>query len=123
MKLTIEGIKDRAAWEKAGIALPGYDVEKISEKAKEEPGWVHFGIGNIFRIFIGGIQAVVRGVDRNITGANVQLRALKALAAVRDINRGAVRAVRTDVQHQVAVNGVIRGIDGQRAALDSFTAP
>ena len=29
MKLTIEGIKDRAAWEKAGIALPGYDVEKI----------------------------------------------------------------------------------------------
>ena len=55
MKLTIEGIKDRAAWEKAGIALPGYDVEKISEKAKEEPGWVHFGIGNIFRIFLGGI--------------------------------------------------------------------
>ena len=51
MKLTIEGIKDRAAWEKAGIALPRYDVEKISEKAKEEPGWVHFGIGNIFRIF------------------------------------------------------------------------
>ena len=34
MKLTIKGIKDRAAWEKAGIALPGYDVEKISEKAK-----------------------------------------------------------------------------------------
>ena len=48
MKLTIEGIKDRAAWEKAGIALPGYDVEAVSEKAKEEPGWVHFGIGNIF---------------------------------------------------------------------------
>ena len=48
MKLTIEGIKDRAAWEKAGIALPGYDVEKISEKAKEEPGWVHFGIVSVF---------------------------------------------------------------------------
>ena len=27
MKLTIEGIKERAVWEKAGIALPGYDVE------------------------------------------------------------------------------------------------
>ena len=64
------------------------------------------------------IQAVVRGVDRNITGANVQLRALKALAAIRDVDRGAVRAVRTDVQHQVAVNGAIRGVDGQRAALD-----
>ena len=37
------------------FALPGYDVEAVSEKAKEEPGWVHFGIGNIFRVFIGGI--------------------------------------------------------------------
>ena len=55
MKLTLEGIRDREGWEKAGIALPGYDVEKVSEKAKKEPGWVHFGIGNIFRIFIGGI--------------------------------------------------------------------
>ena len=27
MKLTRDGIKDRAAWEQAGIALPGYDVE------------------------------------------------------------------------------------------------
>ena len=26
MKLTRDGIKDRAAWEQAGIALPGYDV-------------------------------------------------------------------------------------------------
>ena len=43
------------AWEKAGIQLPGYDVEKISAKAKEAPVWVHFGIGNIFRVFIGGI--------------------------------------------------------------------
>ena len=34
MKLTRAGIKDRAAWEKAGITLPGYDVEAVSEKAK-----------------------------------------------------------------------------------------
>ena len=54
MKLTLEGIKNREAWEKAGITLPGYDVEKVSEKARKEPLWVHFGIGNIFRIFIGG---------------------------------------------------------------------
>ena len=48
MKLTLNGIREREGWEKAGIALPGYDVEAVSEKAKEEPGWVHFGIGNIF---------------------------------------------------------------------------
>ena len=55
MKLTRAGIKDRTSWEKAGIMLPGYDVEAVSEKAKKEPVWVHFGIGNIFRVFIGGI--------------------------------------------------------------------
>ena len=55
MKLTVAGIKNQEVWEKAGIRLPGYDVEAVSEKARQEPGWVHFGIGNIFRIFIGGI--------------------------------------------------------------------
>ena len=39
MKLTREGIKEREAWEKAGINLPGYDVEAVTEKAKKEPGW------------------------------------------------------------------------------------
>lgn len=55
MKLSLNGIKEQEAWEKAGITLPGYDVEAVSEKAKKEPGWVYFGIGNIFRVFIGGI--------------------------------------------------------------------
>ena len=55
MKLTLEGIQECNAWEKAGITLPGYDVTAASEKARKEPVWVHFGIGNIFRVFIGGI--------------------------------------------------------------------
>ena len=29
MKLTVNGIKETEAWEKAGIALPGYDVEAV----------------------------------------------------------------------------------------------
>lgn len=70
MKLTMRGIKEREAWEKAGIALPGYDVEEVSERAKKEPKWVHFGIGNIFRVFIGGIAdgLLEKGIlDRGIT--------------------------------------------------------
>lgn len=70
MKLTRNGIKAQEAWEKAGIRLPGYDVEKVSEKAKEAPAWVHFGIGNIFRIFIGGIAdglLETGDLDRGIT--------------------------------------------------------
>ena len=70
MKLTLSGIENREAWEKVGITLPGYDVKAVSEKAKKEPVWVHFGIGNIFRIFIGGIAdgLLEEGVmDRGIT--------------------------------------------------------
>lgn len=70
MELTLKGIQDRAPWQKAGIALPGYDVEAVSAKARMEPEWVHFGIGNIFRIFIGGIAdgLLEEGeMDRGIT--------------------------------------------------------
>ena len=55
MKLTLEGLKNTKDWEAAGIALPSYDVEKVAENTKKAPVWVHFGIGNIFRIFIGGL--------------------------------------------------------------------
>ena len=70
MKLSINGIKEQEAWKKAGITLPSYDVEAVSENAKENPVWVHFGIGNIFRVFIGGIAdgLLEEGVlDRGIT--------------------------------------------------------
>lgn len=55
MKLTLEGLKDKAAWEKAGVTLPSYDIAALAENTKKSPRWVHFGIGNIFRIFLGSI--------------------------------------------------------------------
>ena len=55
MKLGLEGISDKNAWESKGYHLPSYDVKKISDNTDNAPVWVHFGIGNIFRIFIGSI--------------------------------------------------------------------
>ena len=69
MKLNFEGLKDTAAWQAAGIALPDYDPEKLAEASVQDPRWVHFGIGNIFRIFIGGIaDTLIRAgkLDRGI---------------------------------------------------------
>ena len=55
MKLNRESIKDAAGWQAIGIDVPSYDVDKIAENTSKAPVWVHFGVGNIFRIFIGGI--------------------------------------------------------------------
>lgn len=70
MKLTLEGLKDRKAWGSAGIKLPSYDIEAVCENTKKSSGWVHFGAGNIFRIFIGGIAdtLISKGeMDKGIT--------------------------------------------------------
>ena len=56
MKLSKEGLKAEKLWQEAGISLPNYDIEAVCKKTKEAPIWVHFGAGNIFRQFIGGLQ-------------------------------------------------------------------
>ncbi|MCQ2492923.1 MAG: mannitol dehydrogenase family protein, partial [Lachnospiraceae bacterium] len=55
MKLNLSGIQAKYFWEDKGISLPSYDIESIVRNTKDAPVWVHFGIGNIFRIFIGGL--------------------------------------------------------------------
>ncbi|KJY50612.1 mannitol dehydrogenase family protein [Bifidobacterium mellis] len=38
-----------AAWQKAGVTLPTYDIEAMRQATKRSPTWVHFGAGNLFR--------------------------------------------------------------------------
>ena len=56
MRVSLETLKDRAGWEKAGVRLPLFDVEAMREATKKAPVWVHFGAGNIFRAFIAALQ-------------------------------------------------------------------
>ena len=52
MKLTeIVKPENRAQWEAKGYELPKYDREAMIAKTKENPTWIHFGAGNIFRAF------------------------------------------------------------------------
>ena len=40
---------ESAAWQKAGVTLPTYDIEAMRQATKRSPTWVHFGAGNLFR--------------------------------------------------------------------------
>ncbi len=51
MKLNEQGLKNREDWQQAGYALPEFDREKVASATKENPFWVHFGAGNLFRAF------------------------------------------------------------------------
>lgn len=57
MKLSLESVKNEAAaWEKASVKLPAFDVAAMRAQTKSAPEWVHFGAGNIFRGFIGSLN-------------------------------------------------------------------
>ena len=53
MKLTeiLSGNANVAEWESKGYELPKYDIAAVAKKTHDEPTWVHFGAGNIFRAF------------------------------------------------------------------------
>ena len=51
MKLSHAEILNKKQWEEKGYRLPQYDREKVMTATKENPFWIHFGAGNIFRAF------------------------------------------------------------------------
>ena len=50
MKLTKEGLKS-AEWKSKGYSLPEFDFDNVQKNTFENPFWIHFGAGNIFRAF------------------------------------------------------------------------
>lgn len=51
MKLSKAGLENKEQWEAAGYSLPKFDREAVTAATKENPFWIHFGAGNIFRAF------------------------------------------------------------------------
>jgi fructuronate reductase len=56
LKLSSQSINDAKVWQEAGIALPKYSREKMASETGENPIWIHFGAGNIFRGFLAMLQ-------------------------------------------------------------------
>ncbi|MBQ6672926.1 MAG: mannitol dehydrogenase family protein [Spirochaetales bacterium] len=55
MKLNLENIQNgqtRGQWAAKGYRLPQYDIAEMRKNTEKAPKWVHFGGGNIFRIFL-----------------------------------------------------------------------
>ena len=51
MQLTEVGLQNRSVWEAKGYQLPKYNRAEMINNTSENPVWVHFGVGNIFRAF------------------------------------------------------------------------
>jgi len=51
MKLNLGALSNKNFWESKNISLPAFDHEKTAAATIDNPEWLHFGAGNIFRAF------------------------------------------------------------------------
>lgn len=51
VRLTDDYLKNASTFVKAGITVPKFNQTEITQAAQENPVWVHFGGGNLFRCF------------------------------------------------------------------------
>lgn len=56
MNLNDKELAEKAKWEKAKINLFDFDRLAMRKATQEEPTWIHFGAGNIFRAFPAALQ-------------------------------------------------------------------
>lgn len=83
MKVTLEGIKDVAAFEKAHVTLPKYDVAKVQQESRVNPVWLHFGAGNIFRGFVASLQQTL--LDNGLQTSGIQTLSAYDGAIIDDV--------------------------------------
>ncbi len=71
MKLNDSSVRNIAQWEEKGYHLPAYDRDVMIAKTKENPTWVHFGAGNIFRAFQANLAQRMLEAGRTEIGLTV----------------------------------------------------
>ncbi|MGB9662946.1 MAG: mannitol dehydrogenase family protein [Moorellaceae bacterium] len=68
LTLSRESLKNRKAWQEAGIELPEFDYDQMVADTRENPTWVHLGAGNIFRGFMAMLQQKLLNLGAARTG-------------------------------------------------------
>ena len=73
MKMNLATLNEKAFWAEKQVKLPAFDVPAMVKKTRENPIWVHFGAGNIFRGFVAALQQKLLNeglCDRGIIAAD-----------------------------------------------------
>ena len=69
-QVSINGLEDKQAFIEAGVKLPLYNIEDVRKKSHDEPVWLHFGAGNIFRGYIASLQQDL--LNKGLANAGIQ---------------------------------------------------
>jgi fructuronate reductase len=56
MELNLKSLNAKDFWKGQRITLPLFNVAAVRKQTAQEPRWLHFGPGNIFRAFIANLQ-------------------------------------------------------------------
>lgn len=56
MKMNAQSLANKEFWNAAEVKLPEFDWNTMCAATEENPVWVHFGAGNIFRGFVAKLQ-------------------------------------------------------------------
>ena len=69
MKLTHDGVwVNNQTWKDKNVNLPQFDYDKVKKNTFDNPKWVHFGGGNIFRAFPSALQQQLLNEGQADTG-------------------------------------------------------
>lgn len=68
MKLKRVNLEEKKFWITKGYRLPEYNLKEIAENTRKHPTWLHFGAGNIFRIFPAVMQQHLLNSGQTNTG-------------------------------------------------------
>ena len=68
LRLNYDGILNYEAWTERNIKLPQFNINEAIKNTKENPTWIHFGAGNIFRSFPALLQQKLLEQGKEHTG-------------------------------------------------------
>ncbi|GGO06456.1 mannitol dehydrogenase family protein [Saccharibacillus kuerlensis] len=91
LRLSLNSLADEAKWQAAGVELPKFDIEQVSANTAENPEWVHFGAGNIFRGFVANAHQKLLDSGSASTG----------IVAVKSLRAGTVDKTATKTAEKV----------------------